>query len=33
MDLVFKMEKAVFNYRVTGVLIENNHKLIHKVSL
>ena len=30
MDAVFKTEKAVFNFRVAGVWIENNHVLLHR---
>ncbi|OZU89425.1 NUDIX hydrolase [Virgibacillus indicus] len=30
MDLVFKTGKAVFNYRVAGIWIKNDHVLIHK---
>lgn len=30
MDLVFKMDHAVFNYRVAGIWIENGHVLLHK---
>ncbi|SEM20146.1 ADP-ribose pyrophosphatase YjhB, NUDIX family [Mesobacillus persicus] len=30
MDAVFKVEEGVFNYRVAGVLIENDHILLHK---
>ena len=30
MDVVFKTEKAVFNYRVAGIWIENGHVLLHR---
>lgn len=30
MDAVFKTEKAVFNFRVAGIWIVNDHVLIHK---
>jgi len=30
MDAVFKTDKAVFNFRVAGVWIENEHVLLHK---
>lgn len=30
MDAVFKVETGVFNYRVAGVMIENEHVLLHK---
>jgi 8-oxo-dGTP pyrophosphatase MutT (NUDIX family) len=30
MDATFNLEKAVFNYRVAAIMIENNHVLIHK---
>jgi ADP-ribose pyrophosphatase YjhB (NUDIX family) len=30
MDATFHLEKAIFNYRVAEVMIENNHVLIHK---
>lgn len=30
MDATFYMEKAVFNYRVAAVMVEDNHVLIHK---
>ncbi|TFB25004.1 NUDIX domain-containing protein [Filobacillus milosensis] len=30
MDATFKMDQMVFNYRVAGVCIEDNHVLIHK---
>ncbi|MGG3573887.1 NUDIX hydrolase [Bacillus gobiensis] len=30
MDVVFQTEKAVFNYRVAGILIKNGHVLLHK---
>ena len=30
MDAVFQLEHAVFNYRVAGILIKNEHVLIHK---
>lgn len=30
MDATFHLEKAIFNYRVAAVMIENNHVLIHK---
>lgn len=30
MDATFHVDGAVFNYRVAGVLIENDHVLIHK---
>lgn len=30
MDAVFKVEEGIFNYRVAGVLIENDHVLLHK---
>lgn len=30
LDVVFKTEKAVFNYRVAGIWIENGHVLIHR---
>ncbi|WP_421385298.1 NUDIX hydrolase [Bacillus salacetis] len=30
MDIVFKTEKAVFNYRVAGLWIENGHVLLHR---
>lgn len=32
MDVVFKTEQAVFNYRVVGVLIQNGHVLIHRAA-
>lgn len=30
LDVVFKTNQAVFNYRVAGIWIENGHVLIHK---
>ncbi|MBY0095985.1 NUDIX hydrolase [Mesobacillus maritimus] len=30
MDAVFKVDTGVFNFRVAGVMIENNHVLLHK---
>ena len=30
MDAVFNVNNEVFNYRVAGVLIKNNHVLLHK---
>ncbi|RIJ66973.1 NUDIX hydrolase [Rummeliibacillus sp. POC4] len=30
MDIVFKREQGIFNYRVAGVLIKDGHVLIHK---
>jgi 8-oxo-dGTP pyrophosphatase MutT (NUDIX family) len=30
MDVVFHVEQRVFNYRVVGLLIKNNHVLIHR---
>ncbi|WP_088009097.1 NUDIX hydrolase [Indiicoccus explosivorum] len=30
MDAVFKMEHAVFNYRVVGIWIHNGHILVHR---
>lgn len=30
MDVVFKTERAVFNYRVAGIWIEDDHMLLHK---
>jgi len=30
MDVVFNTEKAVFNYRVAGIWIENEHVLLHR---
>lgn len=30
MDVVFKTEKAIFNYRVAGIWIENGHVLLHR---
>jgi 8-oxo-dGTP pyrophosphatase MutT (NUDIX family) len=29
-DAVFKTDQAVFNFRVAGILIENDHLLLHK---
>lgn len=31
MDVVFKTEAGVFNLRVAGIWIENDHVLIHKI--
>ncbi|WP_078380782.1 NUDIX hydrolase [Sutcliffiella halmapala] len=31
MDVVFKTDKAIFNYRVAGIWIEKGHVLLHKV--
>ncbi|WP_409250740.1 NUDIX hydrolase [Bacillus sp. SCS-153A] len=30
MDVVFNTEKAVFNYRVAGIWVENGHVLLHR---
>lgn len=30
MDAVFKTDKAVFNFRVAGIWVVNNHVLLHK---
>ncbi|USK31254.1 NUDIX hydrolase (plasmid) [Bacillus sp. CMF21] len=30
MDATFNLKRAVFNYRVAAIMIENNHVLIHK---
>lgn len=30
MDIIFRTDKAVFNYRVAGIWIENGHVLIHR---
>lgn len=30
LDVVFKTDKAVFNYRVAGIWIENGHVLLHR---
>lgn len=30
MDVVYKTDEAVFNFRVAGIWIENGHVLIHK---
>ncbi|WP_156958464.1 hypothetical protein [Virgibacillus sp. SK37] len=30
MDATFKLENAVFNYRVAAVMLEKNHLLLHK---
>ena len=30
MDVVFRTEKAIFNYRVAGIWIEDGHVLLHK---
>ncbi|MBY6037506.1 NUDIX hydrolase [Fictibacillus nanhaiensis] len=30
MDVVFHVEHQVFNYRVAGIFIQNNHVLIHR---
>lgn len=30
MDIVFKTEEAIFNFRVAGIWIENGHVLIHR---
>jgi ADP-ribose pyrophosphatase YjhB (NUDIX family) len=32
MDVVFKTEKAIFNYRVAGIWIEDGHILLHKAA-
>jgi ADP-ribose pyrophosphatase YjhB (NUDIX family) len=31
MDVVFRVNRSVFNYRVAGVWIENGHVLLHKM--
>lgn len=30
MDVVFKADKAVFNYRVAGIWIKNGYVLLHR---
>ncbi|NHM31996.1 NUDIX domain-containing protein [Neobacillus terrae] len=30
MDVVYKTERAIFNYRVAGIWIEDGHVLLHK---
>ncbi|WP_121615320.1 NUDIX hydrolase [Virgibacillus halodenitrificans] len=30
MDATFKLENAVFNYRVAAIMLEKNHLLLHK---
>jgi 8-oxo-dGTP pyrophosphatase MutT (NUDIX family) len=30
MDIVFHVEQGVFNYRVAGIWVENDHVLIHR---
>ena len=30
LDVVFRTDKAVFNYRVAGIWVENGHVLLHR---